>query len=479
VSGYLRRLATTGAAYTAASILSKLIAVALLPLYTRYLTPADYGAAEVMFAAVVSASIVIRFGTVGALLRFYYKDGEDPARVVSTSFAVLFWLSTAAALIALPFAGPISEALLDRPAPDLARIAIGGLWVATLHEYLLTLFRLEERARAFFTVTIANVLAAIALTVVLVVGEGSHDPAREQPHAGDDEGAAGDEPGDDRGVDPARLAVVADRIRERRPGQLEAADQHVDRLGELDRQRVEAGLGEPDRADDDDPVDEVEQVERELGRHRRQAEAGHPPQQRGVDPEREPAPVDDDQAEHEDGAAEIAAEQQTASPLALADDQDHGQRDRRQHVGDRHREEGAGALLEPEQGEQVLVQSGHPEAADRDPGQVRSGPVEQRFGDRPGERQRDQRRRGREPEERREGGRDDPRRVLAVLVVEAQQRPDRAEADHDAGRDNGGEHHLGGAVVGRGQVARVERQQRDRDQLREDARRGVGGAGRR
>jgi O-antigen/teichoic acid export membrane protein len=170
VSGYLRRLATTGAAYTAASILSKLIAVALLPLYTRYLSPADYGAAEVMFAAVVSASIVIRLGTIEALLRFYYKDGEDPARVVSTSFAALFWFSTVAALIALPFAGPISEALLDRSAPDLARIAIGGLWVATLHEYLLTLFRLEERARAYFGVTIANVLAAIALTVVLVVG---------------------------------------------------------------------------------------------------------------------------------------------------------------------------------------------------------------------------------------------------------------------------------------------------------------------
>ena len=35
---HLRRLATTGAAYTASSVLSKLIAVALLPLYTRYLT---------------------------------------------------------------------------------------------------------------------------------------------------------------------------------------------------------------------------------------------------------------------------------------------------------------------------------------------------------------------------------------------------------------------------------------------------------
>ena len=43
--GYLRRLATTGAAYTASSVLSKLLAVALLPVYTRYLTPSDYGAA--------------------------------------------------------------------------------------------------------------------------------------------------------------------------------------------------------------------------------------------------------------------------------------------------------------------------------------------------------------------------------------------------------------------------------------------------
>jgi O-antigen/teichoic acid export membrane protein len=172
VSGYLRRLATTGAAYTAASILSKLIAVALLPLYTRYLTPADYGAAEVMFAAIVSASIVVRFGLIEAVLRFYYKDDEDPGRVVASSFAGLFWLATVGALVALPFATPISEALLDRPAPDLARIAIGGLWVLTMFEFMLTLFRLEERARAFFLTTIVNVLVTIGLTVVLVVAAG-------------------------------------------------------------------------------------------------------------------------------------------------------------------------------------------------------------------------------------------------------------------------------------------------------------------
>jgi O-antigen/teichoic acid export membrane protein len=173
VSGYLRRLATTGAAYTAASILSKVIAVALLPLYTRYLTPADYGAAEVMFAAVVSASIVVRLGLIEALLRFYYQDDEDPARVVSSAFAALFWFATIGALVALPFAKPISEALLDRPAAGLARLSIGGLWVLTMFEFMLTTFRLEERARAFFVTTILNVLVTIGVTVVLVVGAGA------------------------------------------------------------------------------------------------------------------------------------------------------------------------------------------------------------------------------------------------------------------------------------------------------------------
>jgi O-antigen/teichoic acid export membrane protein len=169
MSGYLRRLATTGAAYTAASIISKLIAVALLPLYTAYLTPADYGAAEVLFTAVVAASIVVRLGVIEALLRFYYQAGEDPDRVVATSFAACFWGATIGAALALPLAEPISEALLDRSDAGLVRVAIGGLWVLTLFEYLLTLFRLEERARAYFVTTIASVAFTIPVTIVLVV----------------------------------------------------------------------------------------------------------------------------------------------------------------------------------------------------------------------------------------------------------------------------------------------------------------------
>src|SRR5688500_6867777 len=168
---YLRRLATTGAAYTAASVLSKLIAVALLPIYTQYLSPSDYGAAEVMVVAVIAASIVIRFGVIEALLRFYYIADEDPDEVVRTGFASLFWTTTLGAAIALAFAEPLSVALIDRSDAELARIAVGGLWVITLYEYLVALLRVDERARAYFLFTMANTLIAIPVTVWLVVAE--------------------------------------------------------------------------------------------------------------------------------------------------------------------------------------------------------------------------------------------------------------------------------------------------------------------
>ncbi len=51
------------------------------------------------------------------------------------------------------------------------RIAIFGLWVFTMFEFLTALFRIDERAKAYFAFTVSNVLVTIPVTVWLVVGE--------------------------------------------------------------------------------------------------------------------------------------------------------------------------------------------------------------------------------------------------------------------------------------------------------------------
>src|SRR6185503_17512376 len=108
---YVRRLAATGAAYTASSVISKLFAVALLPVYTRHLTRADYGAAEVLLSTVVALSIFFRLGIIEALLRFYYRfdDRVDRVNVARTSVGFLLLSTTAGALVVAAFAGPLSE----------------------------------------------------------------------------------------------------------------------------------------------------------------------------------------------------------------------------------------------------------------------------------------------------------------------------------------------------------------------------------
>jgi O-antigen/teichoic acid export membrane protein len=173
VLAYLKRLAATGTAYTASSVIAKLIAVALLPLYTRHLTRADYGAAEVLLTTVVALSIVVRLGIIEALLRFYfqYEDPDERDDVVRSSSALLLLTSSVGAIVAAAFAGPLSEFVLDRRDTELMLIAVGGLWVFTNYELLMALFRLDERARAYFATSLTNVLLTVALTVWLVVLE--------------------------------------------------------------------------------------------------------------------------------------------------------------------------------------------------------------------------------------------------------------------------------------------------------------------
>src|SRR4051794_11591744 len=75
--GYLKRLATTGAAYQAADVVSRVFALVTLPLYLHHVSDADYGIAEVVVTAVVLASIPLRLGLGEAFVRFWYLDEDD------------------------------------------------------------------------------------------------------------------------------------------------------------------------------------------------------------------------------------------------------------------------------------------------------------------------------------------------------------------------------------------------------------------
>ncbi len=172
MSTYLRRLLTTGAAYQVADAVSKLIALALLPIYTRHLTRADYGTAELLLTTIILVSIIVRAGLGEALVRFHFLDADPERRraLARTATGSLLVLTTVVAGACALAAEPISRALLGSSHPDELRAAALGLWAFTNLELAYALLRVEERSRAFALASLTNVLLTVGLTLWLVVG---------------------------------------------------------------------------------------------------------------------------------------------------------------------------------------------------------------------------------------------------------------------------------------------------------------------
>ncbi len=172
LQGQLKRLGKHSLIYGLGGLVSRILAVLLLPLYTRFLTPSDYGKVETLIALTTVAGIVLRFGIHSAFFRFYF-DSPDPAArrlVLRTSFWFTMAMATAGLVGGLLLAAPIADVLFGSPdSSELVMAAFVGLWAGMNYEQLTSLFRVEERSVAFVSASLVNILLTIGATLLLVV----------------------------------------------------------------------------------------------------------------------------------------------------------------------------------------------------------------------------------------------------------------------------------------------------------------------
>ena len=168
----VKRLGKHTAVYGLGGLVSRILAVLLLPLYTRYLGPSGFGKIETVVALTTVLVIVLRLGISSAFFRFYFdtKDEAQRALVVRTSFWFTMTMATAGLVVGFILATPIAHWLRLGDDPWLVRAAFVGLWAQMNYEQLTSLFRVEERSTAFVLASLANVLITVGATVLLVVG---------------------------------------------------------------------------------------------------------------------------------------------------------------------------------------------------------------------------------------------------------------------------------------------------------------------
>jgi O-antigen/teichoic acid export membrane protein len=174
VTAYLKRLVSSLAAYQVADLVSKFIAVLLLPVYTRYIQPAGYGVVELLANGVILISILVRFGMIESFLRFYFDD-DDPGRrdaLARRATGFLLATTTIVSIALAAAAAPLSKLILGYQDVTIFRIAVLGLWSFTNLELAYALLRVEERLRTYATASLINVSLTIGASLELVVGQG-------------------------------------------------------------------------------------------------------------------------------------------------------------------------------------------------------------------------------------------------------------------------------------------------------------------
>src|SRR2546429_6436561 len=164
----LKELLRISVIYGLGSIVARVLGVLLLPLYTRYLSPSDYGLIETLVALSAVLTALVAQGMKSAFFRFYF-DSAEPARrhlVVRTAFWYVMAASTAATVLGIVLASQISWLLFGTHGHrGLVIAAFVGLWAALNYEQMTSLFRVEQRSTAYVAATLANVAITITAPI--------------------------------------------------------------------------------------------------------------------------------------------------------------------------------------------------------------------------------------------------------------------------------------------------------------------------
>lgn len=157
--------------YGLGSIGTKIIAVLLIPLYTAYLTPADYGFLQICNVLSSIILIILIMGTSSALFKVYYNDDNEENRRIILGTVVIFYLFISI-LIILPmliFNDILSPLLIGGERSGYLLILV---LIATYLEGLITLglaiLRANEKTITYAIFSIIRLLIYIGLNIIFV-----------------------------------------------------------------------------------------------------------------------------------------------------------------------------------------------------------------------------------------------------------------------------------------------------------------------
>lgn len=159
------------AIYASAAILNRGAGFFLLPLYTQFLEPAEYGILGVIAitSEVFGAVIGVKLGTAMSRLFFDYQDEQERAELVSTAILGLSAIAAASAIVLAATAAPLAGIILGNPDQGrLLLLGFGGLLLNIIFTLGLQYWTILQRSSVVLVVSTVRSAAYLGLGAWLV-----------------------------------------------------------------------------------------------------------------------------------------------------------------------------------------------------------------------------------------------------------------------------------------------------------------------
>ncbi len=170
--GEIRTLGKHSLIYGTGIIIGKLASFIMLPVYTRYLTPVDYGVLDLLGMMIDIVGMVAGLGFVSGLYKYYAEapDGETKAEVMSTAFIGAITFALVSGVLGFLAARPLNGLVLGASgAPAYVRLFFVIYVLQALENVPLALLRARNRSVLFVAVNTGRLLSMLSFNVFFVV----------------------------------------------------------------------------------------------------------------------------------------------------------------------------------------------------------------------------------------------------------------------------------------------------------------------
>lgn len=169
---HLSRLSKHSIIYGLGTVSFPLVNFLLIPVYTRYLSPDDYGVLSLLMLTQWVMLLIVALGLPTALLRFYayYDDERDQAELVGTS--LIFGGAVAVLITSVLMAASKGFSLLVFHSADHTTLFLVTFLAIPFNVGIvlaMSIFRSREESKKYLMFTVAQLLVSAGLKVLFLV----------------------------------------------------------------------------------------------------------------------------------------------------------------------------------------------------------------------------------------------------------------------------------------------------------------------